>query len=133
MFEKKAHGAIQKGITAEELSEMWMETLKEQFGNSVKVDKIFKYEWCVIPHIVNSPFYCYAYNFGELLSYALFARYKKEGKSFIPKIEKILAAGGSEDPDIILKRVGVDMKSEKFWQGSFEIIRGWQNELEKLG
>ena len=133
IFEKRAHEAIQKGITAEELSEMWLSTLKEQFGNSVKIDKIFKYEWCVIPHIVNSPFYCYAYNFGELLSFALFARYKKEGKSFIAKIEKILAAGGSEDPDKILKKVGVDMRSEKFWQGSFEIIKEWQKELENLG
>lgn len=129
-FEILAHKEIMKGVTAEHLSELYFSTLKEQFGNSVALDPLYRYEWSRISHIFETPFYCYAYNFGELLSLALFARYKKEGSSFVPKIEKILAYGGSEDPDKVLKEIGVDMSSRKFWQGSFEIVKEWQKKLE---
>lgn len=129
-FELKAHEMVGKGTTAAELSSEWLKLLKEQFGSSVEVSEIFKNEWAYIPHIVRSPFYCYAYSFGELLSLALYARYKKEGRSFVPKIEKILAAGGSEDPDKVLKEIGINMADPKFWQGSFDIIKGWVKELK---
>ncbi len=131
MFEIKAHEAVKKGITAEQLSNLYMDMLKEQFGDSVDISPIFRYEWARIPHLVATPFYCYAYNFGELLSMALFAKYKKEGKSFVQKIEKVLAYGGSEDPDKVLKEIGVDMCSKEFWEGSFEAVREWQGKLEQ--
>ncbi len=131
-FELEAYEAIKNGVTAEELSDIYLKGLKEQFGSEVHIDPIFKYEWASIPHIVNSPFYCYAYNFGELLSLALFKKYKTEGQSFIPKIEKILEYGGSKNPTEVLKEVGINIDSPTFWQGSFEIIKGWQKELETL-
>jgi oligoendopeptidase F len=131
-FEISAHDAIQKGIEENELSQMWLDNLKQQFGDSVEVDEMFRYEWAYIPHIIHTPFYCYAYNFGELLSMALYAKYKQEGESFVPKIEAILAAGGSQDPKEVLANVGIDMSSADFWQGSFELIRAWQKELETL-
>jgi oligoendopeptidase F len=131
-FEIAAHEAIQKGIEESELSQMWLDNLKEQFGDSVEIDDMFRYEWSYIPHIIHSPFYCYAYNFGELLSMALYAKYKQEGESFVPKIEAILAAGGSQDPKQVLANVGIDMGSADFWQGSFELIKAWQKELETL-
>ena len=93
---------------------------------------MFRHEWAYIPHIHHTPFYCYAYNFGELLSMALYARYKKEGQKFIPAIEQILAAGGSEDPAKVLAAVGIDMEDPAFWQGSFAIIEGWMDQLEAL-
>lgn len=130
-FEIAAHNEIIKGITAEQLSDIYLNKLKEQFGSSVSLDSLYRYEWSRIPHIFETPFYCYAYNFGELLSMALFARYKKEGSSFVPAIEKVLAYGGSENPDKVLKEIGVDMSSKKFWQGSFEIVKEWQKKLEK--
>lgn len=130
-FEIAAHKEIIKGITAEQLSDIYLSTLKEQFGSAVSLDPLYRYEWSRIPHIFETPFYCYAYNFGELLSLALFARYKKEGSSFVPKVEKVLAYGGSENPDKVLKEIGVDMSSRKFWQGSFEIVKEWQKRLEK--
>ncbi len=131
-FEIAAHEAIQRGIDENELSQMWLDNLKEQFGDSVEVDDMFRYEWAYISHIIRTPFYCYAYNFGELLSMALYAKYKQEGESFVPKIEAILSAGGSEDPKLILEKVGIDMSSSDFWQGSFELINAWQRELEQL-
>lgn len=131
-FEIKAHEEIEKGISSEILSKLYLKTLKEQFGGSVQIDPLFKYEWSYISHIFESPFYCYAYNFGELVSYALFANYKKEPKKWIKIIEDILESGGSEDPQKVLKRAGVDINDDKFWQKSFETIEEWQNELEKL-
>ncbi|MDP4009955.1 MAG: M3 family oligoendopeptidase [Candidatus Shapirobacteria bacterium] len=132
IFEIRAHELISKGCTAKQLSELWLETLKEQFGDSVEIDQIFKYEWSYIPHIVNTPFYCYAYNFGELLSYALFARYKNERQEFVSNIETILMAGGSQNPTKILKEVGIDINSKQIWNDSFFIIKEWQLRLEQL-
>lgn len=130
-FEQQVHARISEGLTPDELSRVWLDGLQEQFGDAVEVDPIFAKEWSYIPHIVNSPFYCYAYSFGDLLSLALYSRYKKEGQSFVPKIEAILAAGGSQDPQIVLSSVGIDVADPVFWQGSFEIIKGWQHELEQ--
>lgn len=131
-FEIKAHEEIEKGIMAKDLSKMYIETLKEQFGNSVQIDPLFKYEWSYISHIFESPFYCYAYNFGELVSYALFENYKKEPRKWVKIIENILEKGGSEDPQKVLMKAGIDIGSSKFWQDAFRTIGGWQERLEKL-
>jgi oligoendopeptidase F len=131
-FEILAHELLYQGCTEKDLSALYLKLLKEQFGNSVIVNEEFRHEWAYIPHIFHTPFYCYAYNFGELLSLALFAKYKKEGKKFIPKLEKILAAGGSQDPVKLLKSVGVNILSASFWQGGFKVIEGWVRELEKV-
>jgi oligoendopeptidase F len=131
-FEIEAHKKIVEGTTASDLSKIYLNNLKDQFGDSVEIDDSFKYEWSYIPHMVDTPFYCYAYNFGELLSYSLFQNYKKQGSGFIKVIEKILSCGGSEDPKIILKREGFNTEDPKFWQNSFEIIKNWQKELIEL-
>lgn len=129
-FEIEAHKAIPKGVTPDKLCEIYFETVKEQFGDAVDVDPSFKVEWASIPHIVHVPFYCYAYSFGDLLSTALFAMYKNEGQAFVPKIEKILAYGGSEEPQKILSEVGIDMCSRDFWQAGFDVVSKWQEQLE---
>jgi len=130
-FEIEAHELVGKGATCKDLSRLYLKNLREQFGQSVLVEPIFQNEWMYISHIFESPFYCYAYNFGELLSLSLFARYKKEGKPFIEKIKTLLAAGGSEDPTKVLAKIGIDPESEEFWRGGFKIIEGWQEELER--
>ena len=131
-FEIAAHAASEKEFTIDVLNQLWLDNLAEQFGDSVEVDEMFKYEWAYIPHIFSTPFYCYAYSFGELLSMALYKRYKDEGESFVAKIEQILAAGGSQDPAEILREVGIDMEDPEFWQGSFAIVEDWLTQLEKL-
>lgn len=130
-FEIAAHTAIPKGAGLEEIQQLWLDGLHKQFGDAVEIDELFKHEWSYIPHIVHTPFYCYAYNFGELLSLSLYARYKAEGKSFVPKIEAILAAGGSREPKAVLAELGIDFESADFWRGGFEIIKGWVGELKK--
>lgn len=131
-FEIEAHNAIEKGITAEDLSKLYFKSLKEQFGNSISIDPLYKYEWSYISHIFNSPFYCYAYNFGELVSYALFANYKKDPSKWMKIIESILESGGSRDPQKILKDANIDVCCKKFWQESFVTIRAWEEKLEEL-
>jgi len=131
-FEQEIYSKVKDGLTHEQVSEIYFKTLKEQFGNSLSISEEFKYEWAYIPHLFRSPFYTYSYAFGELLSMSLYAKYKKEGKSFIPKIEKILAAGGSQDSVKLLKSIGIDITQQSFWQGGFDTIKARINELKEL-
>jgi oligoendopeptidase F len=132
MFEREAHEMIQKNASTDELSAAYMENLKEQFGDSVELSDEFKWEWVSIPHIYHTPFYVYAYAFGQLLVFSLYQQYKAEGESFKPKYLKILSAGGSEAPANILADAGIDIRSAKFWQGGFDVLSGMLDELEKL-
>lgn len=129
LFELKAHELISKGIKLEELCDVYFDLLKEQFGEEVEIDEIFRYEWLAIPHIFDRPFYCYSYSFGDLLTLSLYSIYKKEGKAFVPKLEKILSYGGSKAPEEILLEVGIDINKEEFWQGSFDLIKSWLKEI----
>ncbi len=131
-FEIAAHQALPSGASLAETEDLWLSHLHELLGSSVEVDDIFRNEWAYIPHIVHTPFYCYAYNFGELLSLALFARYKEEDKAFVPKIQSVLSAGGSRDPQLVLQDVGVDMTSEAFWRGGFSIVKDWLMQLKAI-
>ena len=132
IFEKDAHEAVANGATVKELCEIYLKNLKEQFGNAVNVPKDFKYEWLYVPHIIFSPFYCYAYAFGNLMVFALYEMYKKEGKSFIPKYIRMLSQGGSMPPIKILHELGINPASEKFWQQGFDYVAQQVDELEKL-
>jgi oligoendopeptidase F len=132
LFEREAHDMIQKNASTDELSAAYMETLKEQFGDSVELSDEFKWEWVSIPHIYHTPFYVYAYAFGQLLVFSLYQQYKAEGESFKPKYLKILSAGGSEAPAKILADAGIDIRSAKFWQGGFDVLSRMVDELEKL-
>lgn len=132
LFEKQAHEMIQKNASVDELSVAYMENLKEQFGDAVEISDEFKWEWVSIPHIFHTPFYVYAYAFGQLLVFSLYQQFREEGESFKPKYLKILSAGGSEAPEKILAEAGIDIRSAKFWQGGFDVLDKLVSELEKL-
>ncbi|HAV79035.1 MAG TPA: oligoendopeptidase F [Anaerolineae bacterium] len=132
LFERDAHKKIQENASVDDLSALYMENLKEQFGDAVEVSDDFKWEWVSIPHIYHTPFYVYAYSFGQLLVFSLYQQFKAEGDSFKPKYLKILSAGGSEAPAKILAEAGVDIRSAKFWQGGFDVLSGMVDQLEKL-
>ena len=129
-FEKTAHQMIGEGATGDQLAKTYLAELRQQFGRAVKVPDEFQWEWLTIPHIFASPFYCYAYSFGNLLVLALYRKYQAEGAAFVPKYLDLLATGGSEPPVTILRQVGVDMTSEAFWQSGFDTIRGMVSQLE---
>lgn len=132
-FEMEAHSHMEKGLKADDLCQTYLGLLRSHFGRAVEVSDEFRLEWAYIPHIFHTPFYCYAYSFGDLLSLALYSRYKTHGRAFVPKIERILAYGSSKSPDDILKEVGIDMADRRFWQGSFDILKGWLEQLRRLG
>ncbi len=122
IFEVDAHQQIGNGTTVDEISNTYLRNLKEQFGNSVDVSNDFAIEWSSIPHFYHSPFYCYAYSFGNLLALSLFHRYKKEGRDFASSYINILAAGGSKKPENLLSEYGFDISSTKFWQEGFDYV-----------
>jgi len=122
IFEVDAHKQIGEGTTIDGISKTYLQNLKEQFGNSVSLSDDFAIEWSCIPHFYHTPFYCYAYSFGNLLALSLFQRYKKEGKDFVPAYMSILAAGGSKKPEKLLAEYGFDIRSPKFWQEGFDYV-----------
>jgi oligoendopeptidase F len=129
-FERTAHQMIAEGATGEQLAQTYVSELRQQFGKAVKVPDEFQWEWLTIPHIYASPFYCYAYSFGNLLVLALYRTYQQEGPSFVPKYLDLLASGGSMSPERILASVNVDMTSKAFWQSGFTTIRDMIAKLE---
>lgn len=132
LFEETAHKAILDNAAPAALSETYLQQLRQQFGDSVDVDDIFQHEWLMIPHIFHTPFYCYAYSFGQLLVLALYRRYQQEGDAFKPSYLQLLAYGGSRDPDAILRGIGIDMTDPGFWQGGFDVGQAMINELKSL-
>jgi oligoendopeptidase F len=131
LFEREAYRVIDEGGSVEDLTELYMVNLKEQFGEAVELSDEFKWEWLTVPHLFSSPFYTYAYSFGQLLVLALVQQYRSEGESFVPKYLRILSYGGSESPSKILGEAGLDVASPEFWQGGFGVIQGMIAELEK--
>jgi oligoendopeptidase F len=132
LFEREAHELIARGATADELSAAYMENLREQFGDAVTLSDEFQREWMSIPHIYRTPFYCYAYSFGQLLVLSLYQRYREQGPAFVPAYLRILAYGGSKSPAYILSEAGIDMASAAFWQGGFQVIGRLIDELEAM-
>ncbi|MBL8051290.1 MAG: hypothetical protein JNM46_08715, partial [Anaerolineales bacterium] len=132
IFEKEAHDLVMKNASVDDLCKAYLDSLKQHFGDSLELSDEFKWEWVGIPHIYHTPFYVYAYAFGQLLVLALYQQYKAEGESFKPKYLKILSAGGSEAPEKILKEAGINIRDPKFWQGGFDVLEKLVSELEKL-
>ncbi len=132
LFENEAHDKIATGINVDDLSSLYLENLRAQFGSSVLIPEYFKYEWNLIPHIYQTPFYCYAYAWGNLLVLALYKQFRDEGpKTFAPKYMKILSAGSSASPETILSEAGFDIQAKSFWQGGFDEISRSVAELQR--
>jgi oligoendopeptidase F len=132
LFERQAHAMIQQGASVDELSEACLQNLKTQFGEAVEVSDEFRWEWVSIPHIYHTPFYVYAYTFGQLLVLSLYQQFKAEGEAFKPRYLGLLSAGGSEAPVKILAAAGIDVYSAQFWQGGFDVIQRLVEQLETL-
>jgi len=124
LFEIEAHKQIvENGVTIDNISDLYIKNLRTQFGDSIRISEDFKWEWLYIPHFYHTPFYCYAYSFGNLLVLSLYQQFREEGKSFISKYIKILSAGGSEKPETLLADSGFDITKASFWQQGFDLIR----------
>jgi oligoendopeptidase F len=133
LFEIDAHRIIaNENATTDKISELYLNNLSQQFGDSVNVSSDFQWEWTYIPHFYHSPFYCYAYSFGNLLVLSLYQQFKNEGHSFIPKYFNILSSGGSRKPEELLKDSGMDISRDEFWQQGFNLLEDKIKELKKM-
>jgi oligoendopeptidase F len=123
-FEDKVHNARrgQGELKSEEVTEYWLATQREMFGDTVTLSENYGIWWSYIPHFLHTPGYVYSYAFGELLVLALYGLYKKEGESFVPKYLELLAAGGSRTPYELLEPFGVDLDDPGFWNDGLQII-----------
>jgi oligoendopeptidase F len=130
LFEIEAHDAIAGGASADDLCGLYWKNLKSQFGESIELAEAFRWEWAAIPHFYESPFYVYAYSFGQLLVLALFHQYQAEGAAFLPRFKRILSAGGSDSPAKILSRAGIRIDRAEFWQGGFDLLAQKIDQLE---
>ncbi len=133
-FEEKLHHARRNEgeLTSSRINELWIEANKPMFGDSVELTKDYAWWWMYIPHFIHSPFYCYAYSFGELLVIALYQKYQNEGNVFVPRYIELLSSGGSDAPEKLLARVGVDITDPNFWQGGLDLLREMVNEAVAL-
>ena len=133
-FEEKLHHARRNEgeLTSSRINELWIEANKPMFGDSVELTKDYAWWWMYIPHFIHSPFYCYAYSFGELLVIALYQKYQNERNLFVPRYIELLSSGGSDAPEKLLARVGVDITDSDFWQGGLDLLREMVNEAVAL-
>ena len=124
-FERRIHEArrTEGELPTERFNELWQDSMGEMFGESLSLGDPHKWTWAYIPHIIQTPFYVYAYAFGELLVLSLYARYKEQGDSFIAQYIDFLASGGSQSPQDLLSKLDIDVTDPDFWQGGCDLIR----------
>jgi len=133
-FEERLHAA-RRGegeLPVERINALWLEANAPMHGDAVALSDDYAWWWLYIGHFVHAPFYCYAYAFGELLVLALLRRYDEEGEPFVAKYRALLAAGGSEQPAVLLSRVGLDVTDAKFWDGGIAVLEEMVGEAERL-
>jgi len=133
-FEESLHAARRSEgeLPVERVNELWLEANRAMFGDSVHLRDDYAWWWLYIPHFVHTPFYCYAYAFGELLVLALIHRYDEEGDAFVPRYLELLRAGGSEAPHDLLARIGIDVRDPTFWDGGLALLEELVEEAEAL-
>lgn len=133
-FEQAAHAARRSEgeLDVERVNALWLDANRPMFGDSIHLREDYGWWWLYIPHFVHSPFYCYAYAFGELLVLALLRRHDEEGPSFVPRYLELLRAGGSDSPPALLRRVGLEIADPGFWDGGLALLEAMVAEAETL-
>ena len=133
-FEQSLHKARRDEgeLTTEQINELWMTANRPMHGDVVKLTDDYGWWWLYIGHFIHSPFYCYAYAFGELLVLALVQKYKEEGETFVPKYLDLLSSGGSDAPHVLLAKIGVDVNDPAFWNLGLKLLDGMVSEAEAL-
>lgn len=135
-FEDKIHTHYRENgeLTLDNFSEHWIDSNKSMFGNSIDWTSNYKSWWSYIPHFIHTPFYCYAYAFGLLLSITLYNEYKTTDNraQFIENYTQVLSMGGSIDPVNLLKIMNIDLEDNKFWSNGFDLIENLIIQAEEL-
>jgi oligoendopeptidase F len=133
-FEQALHQARQERgeLTTEQINDLWLAANRPMFGDVVQLTDGYGWWWSYIGHFIHVPFYCYAYAFGELLVLALVQKYMQEGGAFVPRYLDLLAAGGSDAPQVLLGRLGVDVNDPGFWELGLRLLGEMVSEAERL-
>jgi oligoendopeptidase F len=119
-------------LSTESLNALWLKANQAMFGNVLTLGEGYAWWWSYIGHFIRSPFYCYAYAFGELLVLALVQKYKQEGPAFVPRYLDLLAAGGSAAPHVLLAKLDVDVTDPTFWELGLQLLTDMVAEAERL-
>ena len=133
-FEQKVHAKRRDEgeLTIEDFDVLWQQEMQGMFGDSLRLGDQHAKWWTYVSHFFGSPFYVYAYAFGELLTLSLYSKAKAEGPSFSGKYVELLRLGGSKTPFELMETVGVDLRSREFWQGGFDAIESMIAQFEAL-
>ncbi|MFT5786761.1 MAG: oligoendopeptidase F [Ascidiaceihabitans sp.] len=132
-FECKLHAARAQGeLTPEDINDIWMSIQGESLGPAFEFMDGYETFWAYIPHFVHSPFYVYAYAFGDGLVNALYAVYAEGDEGFEDKYFDMLKAGGSKHHKELLAPFGLDASDPKFWDKGLSMISGFIDELEAM-
>ena len=126
-YEQRAYGlrAESQTLTAERLSDIWIEQNLRYYGDSLRLPDGYRLGWSYIPHFISTRFYTYAYVFAKLVALALYGIWREQGEEFVPGYLEFLAAGGSAAPADLLARLGVDVRGSEIWDIAF-------GELERM-
>ncbi|MFS2176469.1 M3 family oligoendopeptidase [Rhizobium pisi] len=132
-FERKLHTARKAGeLTADDIGELWLSVQSESLGPAINISEGYETYWAYIPHFIHSPFYVYAYAFGDCLVNSLYAVYQKAETGFQEKYFELLKAGGTKHHSELLKPFGLDATDPSFWSQGLSMIEGLIDELEAL-
>ncbi|MGE3830461.1 MAG: M3 family oligoendopeptidase [Parvibaculaceae bacterium] len=132
-FERKIHTARKEGeLTTDQINAIWLEVQSESLGPSIHLGPGYETFWAYIPHFIHSPFYVYAYAFGDCLVNSLYARYRESEKGFQEKYFAMLRAGGTKHHTELLKPFGLDASDPSFWQKGLSVIEGFIDEIEAM-
>ncbi len=132
-FERKVHEERRDGeLTSDKICELWMSVQAESLGPAIELKSGYETFWSYIPHFVHSPFYVYAYAFGDCLVNSLYAVYEQSASGFAERYLDMLAAGGTKHHTELLAPFGLDARDPKFWDGGLRVIAKLIDELEAL-
>jgi oligoendopeptidase F len=132
-FERAIHTERRNGeLTAERIGEIWLSVQGESLGPAIDIRPGYESFWMYIPHFIHSPFYVYAYAFGDCLVNSLYAVYENAQSGFADRYLAMLAAGGTKHYSELLKPFGLDARDPKFWDGGLSVISGMIDELEGI-
>jgi oligoendopeptidase F len=133
-FERAVHTERKNGeLTAERIGQVWLSVQGESLGPAIEIMPGYENFWMYIPHFIHSPFYVYAYAFGDCLVNSLYGAYENAAEGFAERYLAMLAAGGTKHYSELLKPFGLDAKDPKFWDGGLSVISGMIDELEAMG
>jgi oligoendopeptidase F len=119
-------------LSVDRVSESWVESQAELFGDSVEMTDNYRMWWSYVPHFINTPGYVYAYAYGLLLALSVYSRYLEEGPSFAPAYLELLSAGGSKSPEELAAIVGIDLTDPGFWDSGLALVEQQLRDAEEL-